>query len=171
MKNMAAASREVLNQILLKVGGSGLDSEDGWATFSDPRVVDFLSKHGREFSTEGLQCIQETPFPDWRKSLGPDQCHRNCIDLRCYVGLTGVSEYRIVHGWALSDGGVWYCHSWCIRKTGLENIIETTRRRVSYFGFILPQDLDPRVIHWNPGRLGDLLADRGQVGSPTVQAN
>jgi len=46
----------------MKIGGSPIDDESGWANFSDSRVVDFLSEYGREFSTEGLEHLQETPF-------------------------------------------------------------------------------------------------------------
>jgi hypothetical protein len=150
----------VLKQTLLKIGGSGLDNEGEWASFRDPRVIDFLLAHGRQFPPEGLECIKETPFPGWRKPLDPYQCHRNCIDLRCYIGNAGQSEYRIVHGWALSDNGIWYCHSWCIKRAGPVNIIETTPRRVSYFGFILPDDVDARAIYWAPDRLGGFLEGR-----------
>ena len=146
----------ILNQILVKIGGSRIDDERGWANFSDPRVVDFLSKYGREFPTEELECLRETPFPGHHKSLDPVQCHRNCVDLRCYVG-TGRSEYRIVHGWALSDNGIWYCHSWCIKRTGPENIIETTCCRIAYFGFVVPDDVHPLAILIVPSSLGDLL--------------
>ena len=52
----------ILNQILTKIGGSRIDDESGWANFTDPRVVDFLLKYGKEFSTEGLEYLQETPF-------------------------------------------------------------------------------------------------------------
>lgn len=97
----------VRNQILMKIGGSPIDDESGWANFSDSRVVDFLSEYGREFSTEGLEHLQETPFVGHHRPLDPVQCHRNAVDLRCYVGTgTGSSEYRIVHGWALSDNGL-----------------------------------------------------------------
>ena len=144
----------ILNQMLLKIGGSRLDDEPGWANFSDPRVVNFLLENGREFSTDGLECIQETPGN--HKRLDPVQCHRNCADLRCYIG-AGRSEYRIVYGWALSDNGVWYCHSWCIKRTGPDNIIETTRPRRAYFGFVVPDDIHPLATVFVPSNLGDEL--------------
>ena len=146
----------ILNQILTKIGGSRIDDESGWANFTDPRVVDFLSEYGREFPTEGLECLTETPFPDWRIPLHPGECHKNCVNLQFYVG-TGRSEYRTVHGWALSDDDVWYCHSWCIKTVGLGNIIETTHPRIAYFGFVLPDKVDPRAVELVPSSLGDLL--------------
>jgi hypothetical protein len=107
----------LLNQTLTSIGGKHIDSEPGWANFTDPRVVNFLLQYGRTSPTEGLDCIRETPFADWHRLLDPVHCHRNCVDLRCYVG-TGQLEYRIVYGWALSDNDTWYCHSWCIKRTG-----------------------------------------------------
>jgi hypothetical protein len=149
----------ILNQLLLKIGGSGLDDQREWASFTDPRAIDFLLERGRQFSTAGLECLTETPFPDWRKPLSPNECHRNCIDLRSYLGTAGRSEYVIVHGWALSSNDIWYCHSWCLRRIGPKNIIETTPRRVAYFGFILPDEIDARVLHWGPSGLGGLLEE------------
>jgi len=149
----------ILKQVLLKIGGSGIDDEAGWANFRDPRVLDYLLKHGREFPTQQMECLRQTPFPDWRKELNPVQCHDNCVDLRCYAG-SGRSEYRIVHGWALSANGIWYCHSWCIQRTGPENIIETTIPRIAYFGFVVPDDVDPRAILFVLSTLGDLLQYR-----------
>jgi len=143
-----------LNDILLKIDGLNLD--EVWGNFIDPRVVDFLSEYGRRFSSVGLEQLTHTPFPDYYRELDPVQCHRNCLDLCCYVG-SGASQYRIVYGWALSDKGTWYCHSWCIRRTGPENIVETTPPRVAYFGFVVPDGVDPRATYFVPSNLGEQL--------------
>jgi len=146
----------ILNQLLLKLGGSHIDDESAWAHFSDRRVVDFLLEYGREFPVEGLEWLHETPFPGNRERLDPVQCHRNCVNLRCYVG-TGRSEYRIVHGWALSANDTWYCHSWCVMRTGSEIIIETTRPRIAYFGFVVPDDVHALPTLYVSSYLGDQL--------------
>jgi hypothetical protein len=146
----------ILNQILLKIGGSRVDDEAGWANFNDRRVVGFLLKHGREFPTEGLKRLQETPFPDYRQPFDPLHCHRNCVYLCCYVG-TGQSEYQMVHGWALSKDEIWYCHSWCIKRTGTQNVIETTAPRIAYFGFAVPDKINLLGTFWVPSTLGDEL--------------
>ena len=143
-----------LNEIMLKIGGLNLD--EVWGNFIDPRVVDFLSEYGREFSTAGLEHLTHTPFPDYYRELDLIQCHRNCLDLCCYVG-SGASQYRIVYGWALSDNGTWYCHSWCIKRNGPQNIIETTHPRVSYFGFVLPDEVHLLSTYIVPSTLGDQL--------------
>ena len=160
----------ILNQILTKIGGSSIDGEPGWANFRDSRVVDFLSEYGKEFPTEGLECLHETPFPGHRKPLDPGQCHRNCVDLQCYVG-TGRSEYRTVHGWALSDNGIWYCHSWCIKRIGPETVVETTRARIAYFGFVLPDGVDPRAVLFVPSDLGGLLENWRNVVASTARTS
>jgi hypothetical protein len=148
--------RLMLNQILMNIGGSRLDDESWWGNFSDPRVVEFLLEYGREFPMERLERLRETPFPGHRQPLHPVQCHKNCVDLRCYVG-TGSSEYRIVYGWALGDNGIWYCHSWCVKRTGPENIIETTRPRIGYFGFVVPDEIHALATLFVPSSLGDQL--------------
>lgn len=144
----------VLNEFLLRMGGSSVDEALG--NFADARVVDFLMAHGKEFSTDRLQRFTETPFSDWQRPLDPVSCHRNCGDLRAYAP-NGRSEYRIVYGWALSDNGIWYCHSWCIRRTGPGNIIETTLARALYFGFVLPDEVHALSACFVPSTLGDEL--------------
>lgn len=137
--------------ILLKIGGLRLDEALG--NFTDSRVVDFLSEYETVLRRR-VEKRQETPFPDWRKPLDPVQCHRNCADLRVYAPI-GLSDYRIVYGWALSDNGR-TSHSWCIKRNGPENIIETTRPRVSYFGFVLPDEVH-LLSYIVPSTLGNQL--------------
>lgn len=146
----------ILNPLLTKIGGSCIDDEPGWGNFGDPRVVDFLVKYGKEFPTEGLELLKETPFLDHRKPLDPGNCHKNCFELRCYAP-NGPSEYQIVHGWALSDDGIWYCHSWCIKTTAPETIIETTHSRIAYFGFVVPDGIHPLSTWIVPSTMGDQL--------------
>jgi len=146
-----------LKQALLNIGGSSIDDQAAWGNFKDSRVVNFLLKRGREFSTKELQCLQETPFPDHHYSFGPDACHKNCIELCCYVG-NGASQYAIVYGWALSNDDIWYSHSWCVKRTEPERIVETTRARVAYFGFVVPDTVNALSMWIVPSTLGDQLA-------------
>lgn len=144
----------VLNQTLLKIGGSCVDEALG--NFTDSRVLEFLFEYGREFSTEGLECLQETPFPDHHYFFRPNECHKNCIELCCYLG-NGGSQYAIVYGWALSHDGVWYGHSWCIKRTEPQHIVETTRARVAYFGFVVPDSVNALSMWIVPSTLGAQL--------------
>ena len=43
------------------------------------------------------------------------------------------SKLRIVTGYALSRDGAWRQHTWCVDKD--DKVIETTEKRVLYFGF------------------------------------
>lgn len=115
----------VLNQALLKIGGSCVDEVSG--NFKDCRVIDFLFEYGTEFSTENLERLTHTPFPDYQRDLDPVQCHRNCLDLACYVG------------------------------SGPENIVETTLPRLAYFGFVVPDGVDLRGVYFVPSNLGEEL--------------
>jgi hypothetical protein len=151
-------------QTLLNIGGSNIDAEDAWGNFKDSRVVRFLLERGREFSTAGLQCLQETPFPDHHYSFRQDACHKNCIELCCYVR-NGESQYAIVYGWALSNDGIWYTHSWCIKRTQPERIVETTRARVAYFGFVVPQSVNALSMWIVPSTLGDQLEKWKSISS------
>lgn len=58
------------------------------------------------------------------------QCHRNaCSVWRNNFGV------KLITGYALSeDNPVWVQHSWCYREG---RIIETTERRIAYFGYVM----------------------------------
>jgi len=144
----------ILNDILLNIGGSCVD--EAFGNFTDSHVVKFLFDYGREFPTENLERLTRTPFPGDQRDLDPVHCHRNCLDLACYVRC-GPSQYRIVYGWALSANGTWYCHSWCIKRSGPENIVETTLPRLAYFGFVVPDGVDLRGVYFVPSNLGEEL--------------
>ena len=67
------------------------------------------------------------------RRMEPSQCHLNVARLwnerKKGSRLIGVGT-----GYALSDDGLWRGHSWGLTKKG---IIETTVRRVKYFGLSL----------------------------------
>lgn len=63
----------------------------------------------------------------------PSQCHRNSCYLYEYENR---NDFVIMTGYALSSDGLWRQHSWCY--DGKNNIIiETTEKRVAYFGFVM----------------------------------
>ena len=61
----------------------------------------------------------------------PSQCHRNSADM----WVRHPDDYTITTGYALSDDGIWRQHTWLIRNDGA--VIETTVRRIGYYGFRL----------------------------------
>lgn len=49
-------------------------------------------------------------------------------------------EFAIAPGYALSIDGMWRQHSWMmLRGARSVKIIETTEKRVAYFGFVMTQ--------------------------------
>jgi hypothetical protein len=73
----------------------------------------------------------------------PSQCHNNCADLWDQ----NKEKLKICTGYALSKDGVWRQHSWCY---DIENrvVIETTVKRIQYFGFIL-NDIEADEFYWS----------------------
>ena len=59
------------------------------------------------------------------------QCHKNSIML----WKTHKKKYKMMTGYALSEKGTWHQHSWLIDENN--RIIETTEKRVKYFGYVL----------------------------------
>jgi hypothetical protein len=63
----------------------------------------------------------------------PCDCHGNAS--RLWDERDGLS---IATGYALSDDGLWRQHSWCVGGDGIP--VETTEKRVLYFGYVLTED-------------------------------
>ncbi len=64
----------------------------------------------------------------------PSRCHANTARLH----EANEDNSRIVTGYALSPDGLWRQHTWGLTGTeGRGRIVETTQKRVRYFGFIL----------------------------------
>jgi|SRR5579863_962191 len=69
--------------------------------------------------------------PVVRRRMEKSECHRNLAEVwsdRKHE-LVGIGT-----GYSLSDGGLWRQHSWGVRREG---ILETTVKRVKYFGILL----------------------------------
>ena len=110
-------SMSELKKILLGIGG--------WAVCI-PKIesdLDKLLKRGRSFPGKSKMMRGE-----------PCQCHSNsafCWDENREL-------CRICTGYALSSDGMWRQHSWCYTNNGV--VVETTEKRVQYFGFIMDED-------------------------------
>ncbi len=65
------------------------------------------------------------------------RCHENSA---CFWGNYtdehGTSDMKIVTGWALDSNGVWNQHTW-LYQPSKDRIIETTFKRVAYYGFMM----------------------------------
>ena len=67
----------------------------------------------------------------------PSQCHRNA----CYCWEANQDKAVLCTGYALSEDGMWRCHSWLVELRPRKNrIVETTSPRVAYFGFGMNTD-------------------------------
>lgn len=67
------------------------------------------------------------------------QCHANSADY--YVAFSEEENISIVTGYALSEDSVWRQHSWIVETidSGFKTI-ETTEKRLAYFGYILSSE-------------------------------
>lgn len=64
----------------------------------------------------------------------PNHCHDNCI-----AWWRWDRSSRLVHGYALSEDGLWRNHSWML--DGKDRIVETTVEREKYYGCIMDDAL------------------------------
>ena len=68
----------------------------------------------------------------------PNRCHANSANL----WEQNKNNTRICTGYALSEDGMWRQHSWLVwHKARSNQIIETTVRRIVYYGFVMPDDM------------------------------
>ena len=66
----------------------------------------------------------------------PSRCHSNSAIL----WKKHPENTILCTGYALSNDGMWRCHSWLVKIDEKENkIIETTTERVAYFGIAMPE--------------------------------
>lgn len=70
----------------------------------------------------------------------PSQCHRNS----CELWRLNHEDHnvQICTGYALSEDGMWRQHSWLLLQdmNNQETVIETTKKRKAYFGFVMTED-------------------------------
>ena len=68
----------------------------------------------------------------------PSRCHANSANL----WEQNKDTTRICTGYALSEDGIWRQHSWLVwHKARSNQIVETTVKRIAYYGFVMPYDM------------------------------
>jgi len=69
----------------------------------------------------------------------PSHCHSNTCNL--WEQNYKTHEVAIATGYALSKDGMWRQHSWLMRR-GYRSVevVETTKKRVAYFGYVMTRD-------------------------------
>lgn len=109
-----------LHKLLLGIGGEAVVL---WNGSNGERLVEDLIAFGKAQPGGGL-----------RMQPGePGNCHENSRSL----ALKGSRQFLMCTGYALSGDSVWRPHSW-VWDVKTERIIETTEKRVFYFGVIEP---------------------------------
>lgn len=76
------------------------------------------------------------------RKMTPSRCHRNCADV-----YKKNKSLKIVTGWSLLDK-VWIQHTW-LYDNEYNEIIETTKWRELYFGFILNKEESDEFCYSN----------------------
>jgi hypothetical protein len=72
----------------------------------------------------------------------PIRCHANSAALWD----ANRNKLRLVTGYGLTRDGMWRQHSWCIDQD--DRVVETTVKRLLYYGFILNRD-EANLFHLN----------------------
>ena len=115
-----------LHQILLRIGGEQT---------CFPAIEEDMKKildRGRFYPGRSKMMVGE-----------PSQCHRNSCEL--WRNNHKDLDITIATGYALSADGIWRQHSWLVHRyqTATQHrtrIIETTVKRLAYFGFEMTED-------------------------------
>lgn len=123
-------SFEILKNKLLSIGGirvAGDFEED----------LDKMLSRGEVFKPKKVKKVK----------MKPCRCHGNSgVFWKNYSEQNGFDNIKIVTGWCLSTDGLWRSHSFVYQP--MDNvIIETTEKRVIYFGFSL--DIDESEIFYD----------------------
>lgn len=107
-----------LKKILLEIGGWGVCING-----LEPDLDKIVSR-GVRFPAKSVMMKGE-----------PCQCHSNSA--LCWE--SNKERCRICTGYALSRDGMWRQHSWVL-DLHREIVVETTEKRVAYWGFVLDED-------------------------------
>lgn len=113
-----------LHNILLTIGGS----ETCFPVYEED--MDAILARGKYY-----------PGRSWMMKGQSSQCHRNSCEL--WENNYQEHDISICTGYALSSDGMWRQHSWLVWRKEGENkktIIETTQKRVAYYGFEMKEE-------------------------------
>lgn len=77
-------------------------------------------------------------------------CHGNSSRIWEKAQKENNPNIYLATGYALSDDGMWRCHSWCVDTSNEETrIIETTVERLLYFGFVMTEEEAKQFLEEN----------------------
>lgn len=122
-----ARRHRVLKNTLLALGG--------WAACIPPTETEHgcILDRGRRFSGRSSIIKGE-----------PSRCHSNSAA----IWDANRDKCSICTGYALSRDGMWRQHTWVATSAG--DIVETTVRRVCYFGYVLSEEESEEFLECNP---------------------
>jgi len=106
------------------------------ASYDTPKTVKKILEKNTDFSVSKVTL----------KRGQPSSCHSNSASLSARN-----ENYHIATGYALSKDGLWRQHTWVVQQNQAKgwNIIETTEKRVKYFGYILDEEEREEFIYEN----------------------
>ncbi len=117
-----------LRALLVSLGGDEIVARD------EPHLLEILER-GQLIVTDDK---------NYSEQLGrPSECHANVADIyaEMLADAPDLMDFEIMTGWALSNDGLWRQHTWGLRGGLTEGkVVETTERRLAYFGFILDDE-------------------------------
>ncbi len=115
-----------LHEILLSFGGSAVAEHKGYYE----EDLDKLLSRGQLWLAHGIEKMKG------RES----QCHMHSAYL---WNANKDKEVYLATGYALSESGVWYQHSWCLhRKKRSVSVVETTSpKRMACFGYVMAHEV------------------------------
>lgn len=108
-----------------------------------------LSNDGLADADNLLECGQFWYGKSAKLMKGRDcRCHSNSAEL--YKINKDKFDIRICTGYALTEDGMWREHSWLVvAKPNSSQIIETTVKRIAYFGWVLSEEeCDEAIKNW-----------------------
>jgi hypothetical protein len=80
----------------------------------------------------------------------PSQCHSNSAELWEVNKNNPDVKVLLATGYALSNDGLWRQHSWLVLiKARSNQIIETTEKRIAYFGYLMTEDESEKFVYEN----------------------
>jgi hypothetical protein len=80
----------------------------------------------------------------------PHRCHSNSAELWNANRNNPDVKVLLATGYALSSDGLWCQHSWLVQvKPRANQIIETTEKRIAYFGYLMTEDESEKFVYEN----------------------
>lgn len=128
-KAFCKAQYEPLKLRLLNIGG--------WAVILPMIEEDFdkIISRGLKFPGDSMTMRGE-----------PSRCHSNSANLWD----KNRNKLKISTGYALSKDGLWRQHTWCVwRATRSWRVVETTAKRIQYYGFIMDEEESEHFLENN----------------------